>query len=61
MSKINPVTCQFDFFEAPNDAFKVQLFQGFIFIFTPYERHWYYVGTCSSDYVQSENIVKQRL
>ena len=34
MSKINPVTCLFHLFEALNNAFEMQLFQGFIF--TPY-------------------------
>ena len=28
----------FTLFEALNDAFEVQFFQGFIF--TPYQRHW---------------------
>ena len=32
----------FHFFEAPNDDFEVQLFQGFIS--TPYERHRYRVA-----------------
>ena len=34
----NLVTCRFSPFEALNDAFEVQFFQGFIF--TPYQRHW---------------------
>ena len=34
--------------EALNDAFKVQFFQGFIF--TPYQRHWYHLRPCSSDF-----------
>ena len=34
---VNPVTCLFFTFEALNDAFEVQFFQGFIF--TPYRRH----------------------
>ena len=33
-SLVNP-----DFYEALNDAFEVQIFQGFIF--TPYLRQWY--------------------
>ena len=41
MSVVNPVTSlvysSFHFFEALNDAFEVQFFQGFIF--TPYQRH----------------------
>ena len=35
---VNLVTCLFSLFEALNDAFEVQFFQGFIF--TPYQRHW---------------------
>ena len=35
MSMVNLVTCLF--FEALNDAFELQFFQGFIF--TPYQRH----------------------
>ena len=34
-------TCLFHSFEALNDAFEVQFFQGFIF--TPYQRHWYHL------------------
>ena len=37
----------FHSFEALNDAFEVQIFQGFIF--TPYQRHWQHLGPCSSD------------
>ena len=39
-----------------NDAFEVHLFQGFIV--TPYQRHWYHVGSCSSDLFKVETMLK---
>ena len=43
----------FHSYEALNDAFEVQIFQGFIF--TPYQRHWYHLGPCSSDLFKVKN------
>ena len=45
----------FAFFEALNNAFKVQFFQGFIF--TPYHRHWQHAGPCSSDLLKVETLL----
>ena len=34
---------------------KYNFFQGFIF--TPYQRHWYHVGPCSSDFFEVETLL----
>ena len=50
-----PHSVYFHSFEALNDAFEVQFFQGFIF--TPYQRHWYHLGPCSSDFFKVKNCL----